>query len=80
MTEVDLSKIIDLIQQLGIWIVFAWLYVNEKKAHQVTRDQYREDLREIANLRQNLNRVQTYVRDNQQVPSTSEMQIPTSSI
>lgn len=65
MTEIDFAQIIDLIQQLGIWIVFAWLYVNEKKAHQHTREQYRDDLREIANLRSNLNRIQPIERESQ---------------
>jgi len=73
METVDFAQIVDLIQQLGIWIVFAWLYVNEKKAHQHTREQYREDLREIANLRQNIGRVQTYVGEAKQVNQSSEM-------
>lgn len=67
------NQIRALIQDFGIWAVFFYLYVQEKKAHQLTRDQYREDLREIANLRQNLNRAQTYVRDTQTIPVTSEM-------
>lgn len=74
MVETDtINQLTSLIKDFGIWIVFAWLYIQEKKAHQVTRDQYREDLREIANLRSNLQRVQNYAREYQQVSSTSEM-------
>ncbi len=54
--------------------MFAWLYIQEKKAHQLTHEQYRDDLRAIVNLRSNLNRVQFYVRDAQTFPTTSEMQ------
>lgn len=68
-----LNQIRALVQDFGIWIIFAWLYIQEKKAHQLTRDQYREDLREIANLRSNLQRVQAYAREFQQVAQTSEM-------
>ncbi len=50
----EITQIISIMQDFGIWIIFAWLYVQEKKSHQVTREQYREDLREIANLRHNL--------------------------
>ncbi len=76
MTDLDaIEQIRALIQDFGIWIVFAWMYVQEKKAHQLTREQYRDDLREIANLRQNLNRVQSYVRDAQQIPTSSEMKV-----
>lgn len=73
MSEVDFAQIIDLIQNWGVWVIFAWLYINEKRAHQLTREQYREDLREIAGLRQNIGRVQSYVRENKQVPTTTEM-------
>lgn len=73
METVDFAQIVNLLQDLGVWIIFAWLYVNEKKSHQHTREQYRADLREIANLRQNLTRVQTYVGDAKQVNQTSEM-------
>lgn len=85
MTELDFSQITGFVQDVGIWVLFAWLYVQEKKAHEASRQRYdiqlqelrmrhTDDLREIAGLRQNLNRVQTYVRDAQTVPSNSEMQ------
>lgn len=73
METIDLTQIIDMVQNFGIWIIFAWLYIKEKEAHQHTREQYREDLREIANLRQNIGRVQGFVSDAKQVASTSEM-------
>ncbi|GEM_PF-2080099 len=68
MENVDIDAVANLIQNLGLWAIFTWLYIQEKKAHQLTREQYRDDLREIANLRSNLNRVQTYVRDTQTFP------------
>ncbi len=73
-SEFDFSQVLDLVQSLGMWSIFAWLYLQEKKAHQTTREQYREDLREIANLRHNLSQVQTYVREAHTFPTTSEMQ------
>jgi hypothetical protein len=59
----DITQIANLIQDFGIWILFAWLYVQEKKAHNDTRVQYREDLREIAGMRQSMTRVQQSVND-----------------
>lgn len=61
----DFAQISNLIQDIGIWAMFAWLYVQEKKAHNQTRNQYREDLREIAGMRQSMNRVQNMVNDHQ---------------
>jgi len=40
--------IIDLVQSVGMWAVFAWLYHQEKQAHNETRKSYFEDLRELA--------------------------------
>gem|GEM_PF-1716904 len=73
MTEFDFSQLSNLVQDIGIWILFAYLYLQEKKAHQATREQYRADLREIAGMRQALGRVQSYVRDTKTVPVVSEM-------
>lgn len=73
MTDVDLPQIIDLIQQLGIWIIFAWLYLQEKQAHQATREQYRDDLREIASLRQNLTPIRNHTLDDKQPATTPEI-------
>lgn len=63
METLDITQVINIVQDFGVWIIFAWFYVQEKKSHAHTREQYREDLREIANLRQNIGRVQTYVNE-----------------
>lgn len=69
-----IKNLLDLVQSFGIWIVFMYLYINEKKAHEQTRVEYRQDLREIAGLRQNLQRTQYFVDQAKQVPRQSEMQ------
>lgn len=48
--NMTISQIADLVQSFGIWILFAWLYITEKRAHEVTRDQYRDDLRRLAGM------------------------------
>lgn len=45
---------IDLIREFGFWIVFAWLYIQEKKAHLETRAAYFDDLRDLAGVRSQL--------------------------
>jgi len=40
----------DLFSSVGMWAVFAYLFVQERKAHEATRRQHNEDLREIAGL------------------------------
>lgn len=67
MDNADFQQVSNLIQDLGIWILFAWLYINEKKAHNETRKQYREDLREIAGMRQSMNRVQSVVQQQKDI-------------
>ena len=42
--------IADLFSSVGMWAVFAYLFVQERKAHDRTRRQHNEDLREIAGL------------------------------
>lgn len=44
----------DLTRSVGMWAVFAWLFVQERKAHQETRRLHNDDLREIAGLRHSL--------------------------
>lgn len=74
MESVDLfTKLVDLAQSFGIWIVFMYLYISEKRAHEQTRMEYRQDLREIAGLRQNLQRTQYYVDQAKQFPREGEM-------
>jgi len=58
----DINLIWDIVQSLGMWAIFAWLYVNEKNAHKETRKEYREDLREIAGIRQSLTNTQNTVQ------------------
>jgi len=50
MTELTIAQIADLVQSFGIWLLFAWLYIMEKQAHEVTRLQYRNDLRTWAGI------------------------------
>lgn len=74
MENAELFKtLVDLAQSFGIWIVFMYLYISEKRAHEQTRREYRDDLREIAGLRQNLQRTQTYANEYRQIPQNSEM-------
>lgn len=62
MTELDFSQVSNLIQDIGIWVLFAWLYIQEKKAHAETIRQHQNDLREIAGMRSNLMQVQRVVK------------------
>ena len=59
----ELQFVIDLVQSLGMWAIFAWLYVREKDAHKETRKEYRDDLREIAGIRQTLTNTQRSVTE-----------------
>lgn len=44
----DLNGIANLIQSLGMWAVFLWLYLNERKEHKETSDAHKQDLRDFA--------------------------------
>lgn len=50
MAEMTIAQIADLVQSFGIWLLFAWLYITEKQAHEATRREYRADLRLWAGL------------------------------
>jgi len=61
----DVQALLDLIQQFGIWIIFAYLYVQERRDHGLTRQRletelsaaraaHMADIREIAGMRQSL--------------------------
>jgi len=50
------SIITDLAGTVGMWSIFAWLYITERKSHNETRKLWNEDLREIAGLRHALER------------------------
>lgn len=64
----DIQTLLQAAQTMGLWIVFAWLYLDERKQHSKTRqdmsdrvraakDAHMSDLREIAGMRADLNRV-----------------------
>lgn len=48
-----------LIPQLGLSVIFIWLYIDLRAEYRKRIEQHIEDLREIAGLRQNLHRVGT---------------------
>jgi len=48
------EQIIEVVNSVGLWIFFAWLYMQERTAHELTRQKWSDDLREIAGLRRNL--------------------------
>lgn len=50
----EIGAIVDLAQTFGTWAIFLWLFVNERSAHEATRKEYREDLRDVAGLRASL--------------------------
>lgn len=51
MPEQQLSEIVQLATQGLFSVVFLWLYMTERKAHEETRRMLYETLREIAGLR-----------------------------
>lgn len=74
MDELTLSTIADLAGQVALSIVLLWLVVSERKAHDITRKQYREDLlklitelndllKEIAGIKANVWNVQRMSRE-----------------
>ena len=48
------STLSDLMSSVGMWAVFAWLYLSERKEHNKTRRLWNEDLRDIAGMRPHL--------------------------
>lgn len=70
----ELQSLADLVANVGVWVVFLGLFIQERKEHADTRKSlYREieaarldhmsDLREIANMREKLHRVQGTVQE-----------------
>lgn len=64
----EVQTLLDVIQQVGMWAVFAWLYISEKRDHAETRKSkdleierlraaHLADIREIAGIQQGLFRV-----------------------
>jgi len=68
-SQENITQILNIVQSAGMWVVFLYLYISEKKSHNETREQYRKDLREISGLRQSLPRVDgsTIVPDSKNV-------------
>lgn len=65
----EVQALLDMVQQFGIWIIFAWLYITEKRDHMQTRKDkdieiekiraaYLADIREMAGMRTSLYSVQ----------------------
>jgi hypothetical protein len=47
----DISMLMDLVQTFGTWAIFLYLFVQERRAHDETRREYRDDLRNIAGMK-----------------------------
>jgi hypothetical protein len=47
----DMSIFMDFAQTFGTWAIFLYLFVQERKAHDETRREYRNDLRAVVGLR-----------------------------
>lgn len=55
MSEIDpILQITAIIQDVGIWAVFLYLYINERASHNATIERHMDDLREIAGLKASL--------------------------
>jgi len=48
------NTLMQLVQSVGMWAVFAYLYIQERKAHDDTRRLWLDDLRDIAGLKRSL--------------------------
>jgi len=45
-----MTELVEIVQTVGMWAVFAVLFLQERKAHDETRRNWNDDLREIAGL------------------------------
>lgn len=50
----ELQSVIAMIGDVGIWAVFAYFFMDERKRHDETRKAHNEDLRDVAGLRTQL--------------------------
>lgn len=66
----ELQVILGMIGDVGIWVVFAYLFLDERKRHEMTREAYRDDLRDIGGLRTQL-RHPASQQDTQPLPDIS---------
>ena len=48
--EGDFSVLVDLVQTFGTWMIFLYLFLKEREAHERTRTQHMIDLRDIAGI------------------------------
>lgn len=44
----ELQAIASMVGDIGVWAVFAYLFLDERKRHERTREAYRDDLRSAA--------------------------------
>lgn len=49
----EIEALVNAVQSVGLWAVFLYLYLSEKRAHELTRESYRRDLREVAGFTSN---------------------------
>jgi len=48
--QLEIQDLIDIVGNVGDWIVFAYLFISERKAHRRTIERWNDDLRDIAGL------------------------------
>lgn len=66
----ELQGITAMIGDVGIWVAFFYLFVAERKAHEKTREAYRDDLRAAAGFGAVM-RHPAALGDTQQLPDLS---------
>jgi len=62
----EFAMIIDVVREFGLWMVFAWLFVQERRAHDATRHAYFEDLRDLAGVKPQLAKKEQSLTDRQE--------------
>lgn len=55
----DPQFLMEIVQSVGMWAIFAYLYLNERRHHDDTKKAYIEDMRDIAGMRPTLPAQQT---------------------
>ncbi len=50
----EIQAILGMIGDVGIWAVFAYLFIDERKRHEASREAHMEDLRDMAGMRPQL--------------------------
>lgn len=60
MNDLDpLLQLTNIVQDVGIWFIFAWLFVKEREAHNITRERHMDDLREISGIKKPLHKIES---------------------